>query len=111
MLNGASILRRVKKVRLTVFTASLYDINKAIETKDLRERPLEKIVPKQYHEFLPLFNTVSADRLPPHRSGVVHEVRLKAGETPPLGPLYSIGRAELAVLKEWLEENMTKGFI
>jgi hypothetical protein len=106
MLNGASFVRTVKKGRLTVFKASLYDIKKAIEAKDLKERPLEEIVPKQYHEFLPLLNKVLADRLPPHRSGIDHEVRLNDGETPTWGPLYSMSRAELVVLKELLQENM-----
>jgi len=31
-------------------------MDKAIEAKHLKERPLEEIIPKQYHEFLPLFN-------------------------------------------------------
>ena len=66
MLNGASFFHTVKKGKLKVFKASLYDINKAIEAKDLEEHPLEEIVPEQYHEFLPLFNKVLADRLPPH---------------------------------------------
>jgi hypothetical protein len=61
MLNGASFFRTVKKRKLRVFKASLYDINKAIEAKDLKERPLEEIVPEQYHEFLPLCSTVLAD--------------------------------------------------
>jgi len=43
---------------------------------------------------------VLADRLPPHRPGIDHEVRLKDGETPTWGPLYSMSRAELIVLKE-----------
>jgi len=91
--------------------ASLYDINKAIEAKDLKECPIEEIVPEQYHEFLPLFNMVLADRLPPHRPGIDHEVQLKDGETPTWGRLYSMSRTELVVLKEWLEENISKGFI
>ena len=33
------------------------------------------------------------------------------GETPSWGPLYPMSRTELLVLKEWLEENMSKGFI
>jgi len=45
--------RAIKKGKPTLFKASLYDINKAIEAKDLKERPLEEIVPEQYHEFLP----------------------------------------------------------
>jgi hypothetical protein len=66
MLNGASFFRTVKKGKFTLFKASLYDINKAIEAKDLKECPLDEIVPEQYHEFLPLFNKVLADRLPPY---------------------------------------------
>jgi len=111
MLNGASFCRTVKKGRLTVFKASLYDINKAIEAKDLKERPLKQVVPKQYHEFLPLFSKVLADRLPPHRPRIDLEVWLKQGDTPTWGQLNSMSRAELVVLEEWLEETMSKGFI
>jgi len=100
MLNGSSFFRTVKMGMLTIFKASLYDINKAIEAKDLKERPLEEIVPEQYHEFLPLFRKVLADRLPLYRPGIDHEVRLKEGETPTWGPLYSMSRTELVVLKE-----------
>jgi len=111
MLNETAFFRSVQKGKLTLFKASLYNINKAIEVKDLKQRPLEEVVPKQYHEFLPLFSKSLADRLPPHRPGIDHEVRLKDGETPIWGPLYSMLRTELIVLKEWLEENMLKGFI
>ena len=40
MLNVAFFFRTVKKGKVTLFKASLYDINKAIEEKDLKERPL-----------------------------------------------------------------------
>jgi hypothetical protein len=46
MLNGASFFRTLKKGRLMVFKASLYDINKAIEAKDQIARLLEEIVPE-----------------------------------------------------------------
>ena len=85
---------------MTILKASLYDINKAIEAKDLKERPQEEIIPKQYHEFLPLFSKVLADKLPPHRPSIDHEVRLKEGETPSWGPLYKMSREELVVMKE-----------
>jgi len=111
MLNRSSFFWTVKKGKLTIFEASLLDIHKAIEAKNLKECPLEEIVLVQYHEFLPLFRKILADRLPPHRPVIDHEVRLKEGETPTWGPLYSMSRTELVVLKEWLEENMSKGFI
>jgi len=111
MLNGSLFLRTVKKGNLTVFKASLYDIDESIEEKDDKEGPLEEIVRIQYPELLPLFNQVLTDRLPLHRPGIDHDVCLKAGETPTWGPLYSVSRAKLAVPKEWLEENMSNGFI
>jgi hypothetical protein len=111
MLNGLSFFRTLKKGRLAIFKTLFYDINKAIEAEDLKKCPLEKIIPKQYHEFLPLFNKVLADRLPPHRPGIDQEVQLNHGEIPMWGPLYSMSRAELVVLNTLLEENISKGFI
>jgi hypothetical protein len=111
MFNGDSFFRTVKQGRFTIFKPSLYDINKAIEAKELKEKPLEEVIPKQYHEFLPLFSKVLADRLRPHSPNIDHEVRLKEGETPSWGPLYKMSREELVVMTEWLEDNMTKGFI
>ena len=72
---------------------------------------MEEIVPEQYHEFIPVVGNVLADKLPPNRPGIDHEDRLNDGETPSWGPLYSISKAELVVLKESHEENMSKGFI
>jgi len=111
VLNRSLFFRVFKKGNVTGFKASLSDINKSIEAKDLTEWFMEEIVPKQYHEFLPLLNKVFADWLPPYRPGIDHEVCLKEGETPTWGPLYSITRAELVMLKERLENNMSKRFI
>jgi len=76
LLNGSSIFMTVQKRKLKLFTASVYDINKTIEAKDVKERPLEEIVPRQYHEFLPVFNTGLSDGHPPHLLGIDHEVHL-----------------------------------
>ena len=37
MVNGSSFFQTVKKGQLSIFKASLYNINKAIEAKDLKE--------------------------------------------------------------------------
>jgi len=102
MLNGSLFFWTVMKGKLIVFKESLYTINKAIEAKDIRKWPLEEIVLEQYHESLPLFNKVLADRLPPHWPAINHDVQPKAGETPMRGPCHSMSKAELVILKEWL---------
>jgi len=72
----------------------MYDINKRIEPNDLMEQPLEEVVPKQYHDFLPLLHNGLADRLPPHRAGIDNEVQLREGKMTTCGPLYSMSGAE-----------------
>ena len=58
-----------------------------------------------------MFEKSVVDRLPPHRPGINHAVRLKESETPMWGPLYSMSRAELVIVEEWLDKNMSRGFI
>src|SRR5690606_7659833 len=40
-----------------------------------------------------------------------HAIPLKEGFTPPFGPLYSLSHNELKTLREWLDDNLSKGFI
>jgi len=111
MLNGVSFLHTVNTKRLTVFKAFLYDINKSIEAKSYKERPLEEVVQKQCQEFLPLYNNILEDCITPYRLGINHEVRLKKGKPATRSPLYLMSRAELVCLNERLESNMSQGYI
>ena len=67
-------------------------------------------MPKEYHEFLLLFSEAVAKALPPHWA-YDQKIPLREGFTPRFGPLYSLSKTELQALKEWLEENLSKGFI
>jgi hypothetical protein len=67
------------------------------------------MVPKEYHDFVPLFKKAPADKLPPHRK-YDHTINLKPGFESPFGPLYGLSREELLALKEWIQENLSKGF-
>jgi hypothetical protein len=86
-------------------------MNTAIKAKDLKERPLEEMIPNQYHEFLPQFSKVLADRFRPHRPDIDYNVQPNEGETSSWGPLCMMSRKELMVVKEYLEDDMTRGFI
>jgi hypothetical protein len=103
-------MRQIKKEKLKVYAVMLYEINKALGIKDLQEKPLEEVIPKEYHKFLPLFSKVIAETLPPHRP-YDHKIRLQEGFIPLFGPIYSLLHNELEVLKEWIEKNLSKGFI
>jgi hypothetical protein len=78
--------------------------------EDTNPEELTRLIPKELWEFLDVFSPKEAEKLPPHRQHD-HDIRLLEGKTPPFGPLYPMSREELKALKEWLEENLRKGFI
>jgi hypothetical protein len=69
-----------------------------------------RLVPPEYHEFLPLFSTKEARVLPPHRY-VDHAIPLLPGSKLPFGRMYSMSDSELKEVREWLNDNLSKSFI
>ena len=78
--------------------------------EELEEEKIKQLLPKEYHDFMPLFKKVVADVLPPHQQ-YDHKITLKKGFTPPFRPIYLLSISELKALREWLDENLSKGFI
>jgi hypothetical protein len=101
--------------KTTVFAASMADINKALAVKR-HTNPKEKM-PTHYHDWLDVADRKAAERLPPVRGiGVDHAIELERDENgrekePPWGPLYSMSRDELLVLRKTLTDLLDKGFI
>jgi hypothetical protein len=67
-------------------------------------------LPKYYYEFLLVFDQQKTDKLPPYKE-YNHKIELLLGKLLPAGPLYSMSEDELLVLRKFLEENLSKGFI
>ena len=76
----------------------------------MEEEKIKWLLPKEYHDFVPLFKKAVTDVLPPHRQ-YDYKITLKEGFTPPFGPIYLVSIPELKVLREWLDENLSKSFI
>ena len=93
-----------------VVTELRTDLPAAVAAVAIKDDKIWKLVPAEYHEFLPLFKKAIADILPPYRP-YDHKITLKEGFIPLFGPLYSLPRPELQALWEWLDENLSKGFI
>ena len=103
-----------KKGSVEIFAASMADINKALRPK-VRTDPRNKL-PIKYYEFLNIFDYKEAEKLPPLRGrGVDHAIELETQEGKeaevPWGPLYSMSRDELLVLRKTLTDLLDKGFI
>src|SRR5437016_2219152 len=79
-------------------------------TRRTLEKDVSSLVPEHFHDFLHIFEKGKAKKLPRHRL-YDHSIPLKPDTTPPFGPLYGMSHKELLVLKEYIEENLSKGFI
>lgn len=103
-----------KNKGVQVFAASMADINKALAVKK-RTDP-SSVLPIHYHDFLDVFDYKKSESLPPLRGkGVDHaiDIEIQNGQEAkvPWGPLYSMSREELLVLRKTLSELLDKGFI
>jgi hypothetical protein len=106
---GASAFMDLHK-NLEIHSFTLEELDEVVNGKKKPADPIAA-VPKHFHDFLPLFREEDAKELPPHRS-YDHRIPLKTGSTePPFGPLYGMSHKELAALKEYVDENLAKGFI
>ena len=110
MIGASAFLRHAKRDKLQVFSASLYEIDRALDREVIADGKLASLITEEYHDFLPLFSEIAARELPPRRS-YDYTIPLKEGFNPPFGPIYSLSRVELEALKTWLEDNLSKGFI
>lgn len=97
-----------QKRRYQMFTVTLEDIDQYLDQREPPD-PADKL-PPELMDFADVFSPKQAEQLPPHRD-YDHSIRLVEGKTPPFGPLYPMSRDELLALREWLQENLKKGFI
>ena len=67
-------------------------------------------LPSSLKDYIDVFSNDNARKLAPHRD-IDMAIELQPGKEPPYGPIYPLSPRELAALKEYLEENLEKGFI
>ena len=63
-----------------------------------------------YREWASVFSEEEINKLPEH-SPWDHEIKLIEGSTPPYGPIYPLNKKELAVLQEYINNQMVVGKI
>eukprot|EP00833_Pecoramyces_ruminatium_P012026 jgi/Orpsp1_1/1186058/evm.model.c7180000096669.1 len=74
------------------------------------EEPKIEDIPLPYRDLYIVFSKKNADILPPHRLTDC-KIILQKDATLHYGPIYPLGETESQVLKEYIEENLRKGFI
>ena len=66
-------------------------------------------IPSEYHEFASLFSKILADQLPPRRP-CDHRIDL-IGPVPKKGTIYRLSEPEDKALRDYIAENVARGFI
>ena len=76
------------------------------------QRLVDLKLPPQYYDFKDVFSKAASDKLPPHRPDDL-KIELEEGKAHDLkfSPLYQYTSEELRVMKQYLVENLSKGFI
>jgi len=106
-----------------MFVATIEDIDRILKYKNMSSTNLRSVqisediepeivqqLPEEIQDISDVFSPKKADRLPPNRS-YDHEIKLLPGKDLPFGPLYLMSCEDLQTLREWLMENLEKGFI
>ncbi len=79
--------------------------------EDPTQASVLKRIPAAYKEYESLFLEGPKNEALPEHQPWDHEIPLEPGKTPSFGPIYQQSAAELQHLKEYIDENLAKGFI
>jgi len=67
-------------------------------------------ISEEYHEYADVFSKSKAETLTPHRSYDLR-IDLEKDSHPSVGTIYSLSKFEQEALKEFIDKNLTNGFI
>lgn len=74
------------------------------------EKPHDLNLPPEYIDLLVAFSKIKASKLPPYRVCDC-AINLLPGTTPPKGGIFPLSQPESEAMKQYIEEELTKGFI
>jgi hypothetical protein len=78
--------------------------------KNPQSEPTPIKLPKKYKDFVNVFEKNNADKLPAHRP-YDYPIDLEEGHSPPFGPIYGLSEPKLQAQRDYLTENLAKGFV
>lgn len=115
MISGVGFHYNMKRKENAIGTVSLYEIDRIMGEKDESELPESEepqfALPSQFTDYLDVFSKEGSDTLAPHRPYDHRIVLEKDPHQLGYSPLYKMTTEELKVLKEYLVDNLHKGFI
>ena len=113
----------MSRPKVTPFVTSLYEIDRIIEEKEAEaihadaaraelanEELIDQKLPRQFHDLRDVFSKAASDTLPPHRKYDL-KIELEGEHNLGFSPLHQYSAEELRTCKQYLIDNLSKGFI
>jgi len=109
IISMPALLRASQLSGSKIFAIQFSSIVQAKSTTISKKIDLSSI-PKEYHEYADVFSKSKAETLAPH---CPYDLRidLEKDSHPPVGTIYSLSKFKQETLKEFIDENLTNGFI
>lgn len=119
LIGAVPFHRHAKKPGNEIAIVTLQEIERVLEEKteanrdpDIEDEVYERL-PKQYLEYADVFSKKKSDELPPHRPNADHRIEIEGDprEVIGYGPLYKMTAEELEAARDYILDNLQKGFI
>ncbi len=104
-VDGVVLFYRAVK-NLQIFVIHVNPTN----NKNPQSEPTPVKLPEKYKDFVDVFEKNNVDQLLAHRPYDC-PIDLEEGHSPPFGPIYGLSEPELQALRDYLTENLAKGFV
>lgn len=113
-----TMLTRREKTGSQVQVSSIHEIDKFIDDKrdegNREDEETFKLIPDEYHDLVRTFSKEDSNVLPPNRPRADHKIEFipdKSASDLGYSPLYKMSLDELEAVREYLVDNLRKGFI
>ncbi|PIL30802.1 hypothetical protein GSI_06970 [Ganoderma sinense ZZ0214-1] len=96
-----------------LFVSATYTYSQQLAEQEYQKkeiRPVEEIVPKQYHKYLRVFSKEASERLPDH-GPYDHAIELVPDARMFHSKVYPLSPSEQVELDKFINENLAKGYI
>lgn len=108
LVSAAEFIEKDMKENPVVYSLFLTDNRNGliVASVSIGTAPME--IPEEYRDFKDVFSAEDASLLP-DEGGAFHAIEITAD--PPYGPIYPLSAVQLRILREYLEENLRRGWI
>jgi hypothetical protein len=118
MISAASFVYNCQDPGAALFSITLEEIDHEIQDWLVTDQPGEATnaelvaykLPAQYQDLANVFSQADSNVLPPHRT-IDHKIVLEQENSLGISPLYQMSLSELQTVKQYLLDNLNKGFI